>query len=59
MYVCVGRKECQFAVLLRNVNLRSHSECQFVLTAGYLIRALHDNVGTTFLGDGRWVGQRG
>ena len=41
-------------VLLRNVNLRSPSECQFALTPGQDIPdtcRLHD-IGTTFLGCG-------
>ena len=45
------RLECQFAVSLRNVNLCSRP-------GGYQIRALHDDVGTTFLGDGGRGGQR-
>ena len=44
-------------VSLRNVNLRSHSECQFALTPGQDIGYVHYT--TTFLGDGGWGGQRG
>ena len=42
------------SVMLRNVNSRSRSKFKFVLAPGawYLIRALHDDIGTTFLGDG-------
>ena len=48
------------SVTLRNVNLRSTlgmSICAYA-QAGYRIRALHDEVGTTFLADGRRGGQR-
>ena len=41
-YVRVGHAwECQFAVSLRNVNLRSRSECQFALTPRQDIGYVH------------------
>ena len=46
-------------VTLRNVNLRSRLECQFALTPGQDIGYVHDDIGTTFLGDGGWGGQHG
>ena len=61
MYVCVGHVlECQVVVSLRNANLRPRSKCQFALMPGQDIRyiALHDKVGTTFLANGGWRGQR-
>ena len=48
------------SVTLRNVNLRSRSECQFARTPGQDIGyVFHDDVGMTFLGDGGRGGQRG
>ena len=50
MYVCVGHAwECQFAVSLRNVNLRSHSECQFALMSGQDIKHYTTTSGRCFL----------
>ena len=41
-YVHIGpTQECQFAVSLRNVNLRSRLECQFALTPRQDIRYVH------------------
>ena len=50
------------SVMLRNVNLRSPEECQFEVTqgmsictharTGYRRHALHEDVGTMFLGYG-------
>ena len=53
MYVCVGHGyKCQLEVML-GMSICAHA------WAGYWICALHNNVGTTFLGDGGWEGQRG
>ena len=49
MYICT-----YVSVTLRNVNLRSHSETQ-----ASLIRVLHKDAGTTFLGDAGQGGQCG
>ena len=43
---------------LKSVNLRSRSECRCAHQAS-LIRGLHGDVGTTFLGDGERGGHRG
>ena len=45
------------SVTLKNVNLRSRSECRCAHQAS-LICGLHGDVGTTFLGDGERGGHR-
>ena len=53
MYVHVGHtKECQFEVTL-GMSICAHAR------AGYRMCALHDNVGTAFLGNGGRGGQCG